>query len=166
MTITSGSLVGPYEIVAPIGRGAMGEVWRARDARLGRDVAIKALPEELRRDPERRSRFEREARVLAALNHPNVGAIYGLEEQDGSTYLVLELVEGETLAEKLLSGPLPIADALSVAVQVAAGLEAAHDADIVHRDLKPANVKVRPDGSVKILDLGLARVSDPKSEPA
>ena len=157
MALHAGDRIGPYEIVAPIGRGGMGEVWRARDGKLQRDVAIKALPEELRTDSERLSRFEREARLLAALNHPGIASIFGLEKQDGTTYIVMELVEGTTLAERLAAGALPMEEALEVALGIAAGLEAAHGAGIIHRDLKPANVKVRPDGSVKLLDLGLAR---------
>jgi serine/threonine-protein kinase len=148
----------------------MGEVYRARDTRLHRDVAIKALPASLSADPERLARFQREARLLAALNHPNVAAIYGLEETDGSPFLVMECVEGETLAAKLAAGPLPVDEALAVAVQIAAGVAAAHEAGVIHRDLKPANVMVRPDGSVKVLDLGLARTvevsgSDPSLSP-
>jgi Tol biopolymer transport system component len=157
MPLAPGSRVGVYQVIAPIGRGGMGEVYRARDLRLQREVALKALPEEFQRDSERLARFEREARMLAALNHSNVAAIHGLEEQDGARFLVLELVEGETLAERLASGPMAIDEALAVAVQIAAGLEAAHAAGIVHRDLKPSNVKIRPGGSVKVLDLGLAR---------
>ena len=170
MTLAPGTKHGPYEIVAPLGAGGMGEVYRARDNRLHRDVAIKALPSSLANDPERLARFQREARLLAALNHPNVAAIYGLEEADGSPYLVMECVEGETLAAKLAAGPLPVEEALAVAVQIAAGVAAAHDAGVIHRDLKPANVMVRPDGSVKVLDLGLARTvevsgSDPSLSP-
>jgi Tol biopolymer transport system component len=157
MPLSSGVRVGPYEILTPIGRGGMGEVWRARDGKLQRDVAIKALPEDVREDADRMARFEREARMLAALNHPNIASIYGLEENDGGTYLVLELVEGPTLAERLAAGALPVDEALAVAREIAIGLEAAHQAGIIHRDLKPANVKMRSDGSVKILDLGLAR---------
>jgi eukaryotic-like serine/threonine-protein kinase len=157
MTFAPGTKHGTYEILAPLGAGGMGEVYRARDTRLRRDVAIKVLPASLAADPERLARLEREARLLAALNHPNVAAIYGLEETAGSPYLVMEYVEGESLAQKLAAGPLPVDDALSACVQIAAGLEAAHAAGVVHRDLKPANVMVRPDGSVKVLDLGLAR---------
>jgi Tol biopolymer transport system component/tRNA A-37 threonylcarbamoyl transferase component Bud32 len=157
MPLTPGVRVGTFEILAPIGHGGMGEVWRARDGKLHRDVAIKALPEDLREDPDRLTRFEREARMLAALNHPNIASIYGLEEKDGSAYLVMELVEGPTLAERLAAGALPFDEALAVARDIAIGLEAAHQAGIIHRDLKPANVKLRQDGSVKILDLGLAR---------
>ncbi|MDQ5870973.1 MAG: serine/threonine-protein kinase [Acidobacteriota bacterium] len=157
MTFAPGTKQGAYEILGPLGAGGMGEVYRARDTRLHRDVAIKALPSSLSNDPERLARFEREARLLAALNHPNVAAIYGLEEADGSPYLVMECVEGETLSARLAAGPLPVEDALAVAVQIAAGVAAAHEAGVIHRDLKPANVMVRPDGSVKVLDLGLAR---------
>ena len=170
MTLAPGTKHGPYEIVAPLGAGGMGEVYRARDTRLHRDVAIKALPSSLSDDPERLARFQREARLLAALNHPNVAAIYGLEETDGSPFLVMECVEGETLAARLAAGPLPVEEALAVAVQIAAGVAAAHEAGVIHRDLKPANVMVRPDGSVKVLDLGLARTvevsgSDPSLSP-
>ena len=136
----------------------MGEVYRARDTRLGRDVAIKVVANVFLSDPERLARFEREARVLATLNHPHIGAIYGLEEADGVRGLVLELVEGATLAERLASGPLPIQEALTVARQIAEALEAAHEKGIIHRDLKPANIKITPDGTVKVLDFGLAKV--------
>ena len=159
-----GRTLGPYTLTAPLGAGGMGEVYRARDSKLGRDVAIKILPPHFTDDPERRARFAREARVLATLNHPHIGAIYGLEEADGLTGLVLELVEGETLAERLERGPLPIADALVVARQIAEALAAAHERGIVHRDLKPANI-VLQDGTqgssshlrVKVLDFGLAK---------
>ena len=157
MPLTSGSRRGPYEILAPLGAGGMGEVYRARDTRLERDVAIKTLPAEFAGDPERLARFQREARLLASLNHPNIAAIYGLEEADGAKYLVLEIVEGETLAEKLAAGPLPVEEALAVCAQIAAGVSAAHDAGVIHRDLKPGNVMVRHDGSVKVLDFGLAK---------
>jgi serine/threonine protein kinase len=161
LTLAPGTRRGSYEIVAPLGAGGMGEVWRARDLRLRREVAIKAIPESFVADPERLARFEREARLLAALNHPNIAVIYGIEESEGSLLLVLEIVEGETLAERLARGPLPVEEALSVCIQIAAGLEAAHERGVIHRDLKPANVKLRPDGSVKILDLGLARAVEP-----
>jgi len=164
MPIPSGSRLGSYEILALVGAGAMGEVYRARDARLGRDVAVKVLPRELTSDPERLARFEREARVLAALNHPNIATIHGVEEKGDVRALVMELVDGETLAElcaRRASGgrALPLKDALDIARQIAAALEAAHDKGIVHRDLKPANVKVNTAGLVKVLDFGLAKVS-------
>jgi serine/threonine protein kinase/Tol biopolymer transport system component len=147
-----GRQFGPYRIVSPLGAGGMGEVYRAHDGKLGRDVALKTLPHEFARDPERLSRLRREARTLASLNHPNIAAIYGLEESEEADYLVLELVEGETL-----SGPLPVPTALDRACQVAAALEAAHDKGIIHRDLKPTNVRVTPQGRVKVLDFGLAK---------
>ncbi|MEP6994442.1 MAG: protein kinase [Acidobacteriota bacterium] len=161
MALLAGSRVGIYEIVAPIGRGGMGEVYRARDPKLQRDVAIKALPAAFQQDRERLARFEREARLLASLNHSNIAAIYGLEEQDGTRFLILELVEGQTLDERLAEGALAPEEALAVAAQIAAGLEAAHEAGIIHRDLKPSNVKIRPGGSVKVLDFGLARAVEP-----
>ena len=143
----------------------MGEVYRAHDPRLGRDVAIKVLPSHLTSDPERLARFEREARLLASLNHPHIGAIYGVEEFDGGRALVMELVEGEDLAQRIARGPIPLADALPIAKQIAEALEAAHEQGIIHRDLKPANIKVRDDGTVKVLDFGLAKVLDPPSAP-
>jgi len=160
MPLEPGSRVGPYEILAPLGRGGMGEVFRARDARLRREVAIKALPDAFARDAERRARFEREARLLGALNHANIATLYGIEEAGSVVYLVLELIEGEGLEQKLAGGALPFDEALGVASQIAAGLEAAHGAGIIHRDLKPSNVKVRPDGAVKVLDFGIARMAD------
>ncbi len=147
-----GRQLGPYRIISPLGAGGMGEVYRAHDSKLSRDVAIKTLPHEFSRDPERLSRLRREARTLASLNHPNIATIYGLEESDEADYLVLELVEGETLR-----GPLPVQTALDRACQVATALEAAHDKGIIHRDLKPANIKVTPQGRVKVLDFGLAK---------
>ena len=162
-----GRRLGPYEIVARLGAGGMGEVYRARDDRLGRDVAIKILPGDVARDAGRLARFDREARALAAFSHPNIGAIYGLETIDGRPALVLELVEGPTLAEAIAtssgdgrSAGIPLADVLSIARQIAEALEAAHDRGIVHRDLKPANVKVTPRGHVKVLDFGLAKIGD------
>jgi len=160
MAKSRGSRLGSYEILALIGVGGMGEVYRARDPRLRRDVAIKILTDELTAHADRRARFEREARLLASVNHPNIGAIYGLEESDGELALVLELVDGQTLAERLLSGAVPVKAALSIGTQIAAALEAAHDLGIVHRDLKPQNIKLRPDGSVKVLDFGLAKTLD------
>jgi len=158
VVLQAGARLGAYEILAALGAGGMGEVYRAHDSKLRRDVALKILPEAFRSDPERLARFEREARALAALNHPNIAAIYGIEEQPGATALVLEFVEGETLADIIqTSGGLPIAEALSVARQIADALDAAHEKGIIHRDLKPANIKLRPDGSVKVLDFGLAK---------
>jgi Tol biopolymer transport system component len=157
--LAPGSSVGPYRIERLLDVGGMGEVYRARDTILGRDVAIKILPQHFIADPARLARFEREARLLAALNHPNIGAIYGLEDADGIRALVLEFVEGETLAERLRRGPVPIADALTIARQIAEALDAAHEAAIVHRDLKPANIKVTPGGIVKVLDFGLAKAA-------
>src|SRR5687767_3046906 len=152
-----GQRLGPYEVVGLLGSGGMGEVYRARDTALGRDVAIKILPEAFALDAERRARFEREARMLAALNHPHIGAIYGFEQRDSVHGLVLELVEGETLAHHLRAGPLPVREALTVARQIAEALEAAHEKGIVHRDLKPSNVILSRQGAVKVLDFGLAK---------
>ncbi len=157
MPLHPGSRLGPYEVLAPLGAGGMGEVWRARDPRLGRDVAIKALPAAFAQDPERLARFEREAKLLASLNHPNVAGIHGVEEVDAARYLVLEFVDGETLETALKRGPLPLAEVLDVARQVAAGVEAAHEAGVVHRDLKPGNVMLTAHGGVKVLDFGLAK---------
>jgi len=160
------SRLGTYEVTAALGAGAMGEVWRARDTRLSRDVALKVLPESLSRDPERLQRFEREAQVLASLNHPNIAAIYGVEEAGATTALVLELVEGPTLDERIGAGRLSIDDAASIARQVAEALEYAHEHGVVHRDLKPANVKLTADGRVKVLDFGLAKAIVPIAEDA
>ena len=158
MPLPSGTRIGAYEILAPLGAGGMGEVYRARDARLSRDVAIKALPPEFAQDPERLARFEREARLLASLSHPNIAGIFGLEEANGSRYLVLEFVEGESLADRIARGPLPLDETLEVGRQIAAGLEAAHESGVVHRDLKPGNVMLTAAGGVKLLDFGLARL--------
>ena len=154
-----GDRLGPYEIVSALGAGGMGEVYRAIDTKLKRQVAIKILPPLFAADPDRLARLQREAEVLAALNHPNIAAIYGLEEADGVKALVLELVEGEDLSLLLGRGPLPLDEVLPIAKQLAEALEAAHEAGIVHRDLKPANIKRRSDGTVKVLDFGLARPS-------
>jgi TolB-like protein len=159
--LVPGTRVGPYEILSPLGAGGMGEVYRARDARLGRDVAVKVLPEELARDPDRLRRFEQEARAAGALNHPNVLVVYDTGTHAGASYLVLELLEGETLRERLRDGPLPLPKAVDHGVQIARGLAAAHDRGIVHRDLKPENLFVTRDGQVKILDFGLAKLAPP-----
>ncbi|HEX6323932.1 MAG TPA: protein kinase [Vicinamibacterales bacterium] len=160
MTLPAGTRIGPYEILAPIGAGGMGEVYRARDNRLDRDVAIKILPPAFAADAERLARFEREAKTLAALNHTNIAQIYGLEATNGATALVMELVEGEDLSARIARGAVPLAEALEIARQIAVALEAAHERGIIHRDLKPANIKVRADGTVKVLDFGLAKALD------
>ena len=160
MPLEPGSSLGPYAVTAKIGEGGMGEVWQARDTKLDRDVALKVLPEAFTSDPDRLARFEREAKVLASLNHPNIGSIYGLEEADGVKALVLELVEGPTLADRIKQGPIPIDEALPIAKQIAEAIEAAHEAGVIHRDLKPANIKVKDDGTVKVLDFGLAKAFD------
>jgi eukaryotic-like serine/threonine-protein kinase len=158
MAISPGTRLGPYEILSAIGAGGMGEVYRAHDTKLARDVAIKVLPAVFVNDPDRLSRFQREARLLAALNHPNIATIYGLEQSGGVTCLVMELVPGETVADWVRAGPIPLDETLKIAIQIAEALEAAHEKNIVHRDLKPANVKVTPEGKVKVLDFGLAKV--------
>jgi serine/threonine protein kinase/Tol biopolymer transport system component len=157
LPILPGTCLGPYEILSSIGAGGMGEVYQAHDTKLGRDVAIKVLPANFVNDPQRLARFQREARLLAALNHPSIATIYGLEQSGGVTCLVMELVPGETLADRVKSGPLPVEEALQLAVQLAEALEAAHEKSIIHRDLKPTNVKVTPEGKVKVLDFGLAK---------
>ena len=176
-----GRQLGAHRILGLLGRGGMGEVYRAHDTQLGRDVAVKILPRVFQTDPERRARFDREARLLAALNHPHIGGIHGLETLDGTPALILELVEGDTLAERLArSKPhvasglsrnaLPLEETLQIARQIAEALEAAHDKGIVHRDLKPANIKITPQGVVKVLDFGLAKAASrlsrtPRSDP-
>jgi Tol biopolymer transport system component len=160
MPLVAGARLGPYEIVSPLGVGGMGEVYRATDTRLKRHVAVKVLPAEFAADPARLARFQREAEVLASLNHPLIGAIYGIEQSSAGTALVMELVEGATLADRIAQGPLPIDEALGIAAQIAEALEAAHEQGIVHRDLKPANIKLRDDGTVKVLDFGLAKTQD------
>ena len=152
-----GRQMGGYQVISLLGAGGMGEVYEARDTKLGRNVAIKVLPPAFANDPERLSRFQREARMLASLNHPNIATIYGLEQSDGVHYLVMELVPGQTLAERIAKGALPIEEALKIAGQIAEALEAAHEKGVIHRDLKPANVKVTPEGRVKVLDFGLAK---------
>jgi serine/threonine protein kinase len=169
MLLRPGTRVGPYEILAPLGAGGMGEVYRARDGNLGRDVAIKVLPAAFAQDADRLARFEREAKTLAMLNHPNIASVHGLEKSglplDADTMrggaLVMELVEGPTLADRIAAGPVPLDEALPIARQIANALEAAHEQGIVHRDLKPANIKLRPDGTVKVLDFGLAKSMEP-----
>ena len=156
----AGLRVGPYEIIGPLGAGAMGEVYRARDTTLNRDVALKVLPELFARDPDRLARFTREAQLLATLNHPNIAAIYGLEQSNGGQALVLELVDGPTLADRIAGGPIPLEEALTIARQIAQALEGAHEKGIIHRDLKPSNIKIAADGVVKVLDFGLAKVWD------
>jgi serine/threonine protein kinase len=143
-----GSKVGRYEIVSPVGEGGMGEVWRATDTSLGREVALKVLPEAFAGDAERRARFEREAKLLASLNHPNIATLYGLEEIDDQHLLVMEFIEDVDLAERVARGPIPWAEARGIAAQMAHALEAAHEHGVIHRDLKPANVKLRPDGTI------------------
>ena len=170
MSLAPGTKLGPYEIVSPLGAGGMGEVWRARDTRIDRAVALKVLPEEFFESEERRGRFEREARMLASLNHPGIAVLYSFEEIPSSSssstrhLLAMELVEGEDLAAHIASGPLPLEESLSYARQIAEALEAAHEKGIVHRDLKPGNVFLTRDGTVKILDFGLAKLVQP--EPA
>ena len=164
MPLQPGSTLGPYTVTAKIGEGGMGEVYQARDTKLDRDVALKVLPEAFTCDPDRLARFEREAKVLASLNHPNIGSIYGLEEAEGVRALVLELIEGPTLADRISEGPIPLDEALPIAKQIAEALEAAHEAGVIHRDLKPANIKVREDGTVKVLDFGLAKALDPNPD--
>src|SRR5213592_1834606 len=186
MVLKSGAHLGPYEILAPLGAGGMGEVYRARDSRLGREVAIKVLPAAMASDAERMARFQREAQTLASLNHANIASIYGLEESGGVRALVMELVEGPTLAERIATrargdsagaglapparaqqgAPLPLDEALGIAKQIAEALEAAHERGIIHRDLKPANIKVTEGGPVKVLDFGLAKAFNPHDSAA
>ena len=157
--LTPGTQLGVFEITGTLGAGGMGDVYRARDTRLGRDVAVKLLPPVLADDPDRRARFERESRLLAALNHPHIAAIHSVEEIDGRLALILELVEGPTVADRLATGPIPIGEALQIARQLAEALEAAHGKGVVHRDLKPSNVKITSAGAVKLLDFGLAKAT-------
>jgi serine/threonine-protein kinase len=167
MALAAGTRLGAYEITASLGAGGMGEVYRARDSRLKRDVALKVLPDQLAADPERRARFQREAEILAGLTHPNIAALYGLEEipsLDSRTTstgaLVMELVEGETLSDRIATGPVPPEEALALSQQVADALDYAHEHGVLHRDLKPANIKVTAEGQVKLLDFGLAKAFD------
>jgi len=157
MPLSPGDRLGPYEILAPLSAAGMGEVYRAHDSRLKRDVAIKVLTAALALNADRMARFEREARLLASLDHPNIGAIYGLEESKGTRSLLLALIEGPTLADRIEAGPIPLEEAIHIARQIAEALEYAHDRGVIHRDLKPANVKVTPEGTVKVLDFGLAK---------
>src|SRR3954447_14174376 len=157
MAVNQGTRLGPYEILGPLGAGGMGRVFRARDVKLDRPVAIKVLRDDWVHDPEWLARFDREARLLATLNHPNIATIHGLDEADGLRYLVMELVPGQTLARRLARGPLPLDEALAVCRQVAEALEAAHERGVIHRDLKPGNIVLTPEGKVKVLDFGLAK---------
>jgi len=165
MALLTGSQLGPYQIVSPLGAGGMGEVYRAHDSRLRREVAIKVVADSTAHDPNRMARFAREAQFLAALNHPNIGGIYGFEESSTMLALVMELVEGPTLADRIAQGPIPVEDALPIMKQITEALEYAHDRGIVHRDLKPANIKIKPDGAVKVLDFGLAKALSEESNP-
>ena len=161
MPLAPGTRIGPYEVTSALGSGGMGVVYRARDTKLGRTVAIKALPELLAGDPQHVARFAREAQLLATLNHPHIAGIYGLEEDHGSRFLILEYIDGQSLAERLAAGPLPLSEALEVAVQIAGALDAAHEKGIVHRDLKPGNIMLTAAGQAKVLDFGLARAPEP-----
>jgi len=166
MTLAPGTRLGPYEIASPLGAGVQGEVFRAQDTKLNRDVAIKVLPSAFAHDSERVAQFRREAQVLASLNHPNIAAVHGLEEREGVLALALEFVEGEELAQRLTRGALPVEESIAIAKQIAEGLEAAHEKGVVHRDLKPANLKLTRDGTVKILDFGLAKAYGGEAEAA
>jgi serine/threonine protein kinase len=161
LALTPGARLGPYDIVAQLGEGGMGQVYRAHDTRLNRDVALKVLPDAFAHDADRLARFTREAQTLAALNHPHIASIYGLEESDGVRALVMELVEGDDLSQRIARRAIPLDEALPIAKQIAEALEAAHEQGIIHRDLKPANIKVTPDGVVKVLDFGLAKLTEP-----
>ena len=171
MALSPGTKIGHYDVTALLGEGGMGQVWQATDTQLGRQVALKILPDAFAADPDRLARFTREAQILASLNHPNIAQIHGIEEAEGTRALVLELVEGPTLADRIAKGPIPLDEALPIAKQIAEALEAAHEAGVIHRDLKPANIKVREDGTVKVLDFGLAKAlagdagSDPSESP-
>ena len=167
MTLAPGTRIGSYDVVEPLGSGGMGEVYRARDTKLHRDVALKILPDAFAHDPERLARFTREAQLLAALNHPYIAIIHGFEEADGIHAIVMELVEGPTLADRIAEGAIGSDEAVSIARQLADALEAAHAQGIVHRDLKPANIKLRSDGTIKVLDFGLAKAfeSSPGAHP-
>ena len=164
MSLAPGTSIGHYDVTSLLGEGGMGQVWQATDTQLNRQVALKILPDAFADDPDRLARFTREAQILASLNHPNIAAIYGIEEAEGTRALVLELVEGPTLADRISQGPIPIDEALPIAKQIAEALEAAHEAGVIHRDLKPANIKVREDGTVKVLDFGLAKALAPSPD--
>ena len=161
MRLAPGTRIGPYEMTSALGSGGMGVVYRARDTKLGRTVPIKALPELLAGDPQHVARFAREAQLLATLHHPHIAGAYGLEEDHGSRFLILEYIDGQSLAERLAAGPMPLSEALEVAVQVAGALDAAHEKGIVHRDLKPGNIMLTAAGEAKVLDFGLARAPEP-----
>jgi len=163
MALGTGDRAGVYEVGSLLGAGGMGEVYRAKDTKLGRDVALKILPASFTNDPERVARFRREAQVLASLNHPHIAQIHGLEEVDGAQFLVLEFVDGESLEKRIARGPIPVDEALSIAKQIAEALEAAHEKGIIHRDLKPANIALTKDGQVKVLDFGLAKAAEATS---
>ena len=163
MALKIGTRFGPYEITAPLGAGGMGEVYRATDSRLNRDVAVKVLPDSLATDADRLARFQREAKVLAALNHSNIAQIYGLEDFDDHQAIILELVEGETLAERIERGAIPFQETREIALQITEAFEVAHEKGIIHRDLKPANIKITQEGTVKILDFGLAKALAPET---
>ena len=168
MSLSPGTSLGHYDVTSLLGEGGMGQVWQATDTQLNRQVALKILPDAFADDPDRLARFTREAQILASLNHPNIAAIYGIEEAEGTRALVLELVEGPTLADRISQGAIPLDEALPIAKQIAEALEAAHEAGVIHRDLKPANIKVREDGTVKVLDFGLAKALDrpPEVDPS
>ena len=161
MALSAGTRLGHYDVIALLGEGGMGQVWQATDTQLNREVALKILPDAFAADPDRLARFTREAQILASLNHSNIAQIYGIEEAEGTRALVLELVEGPTLADRISKGPIPLDEALPITKQIAEALEAAHEAGVIHRDLKPANIKVREDGTVKVLDFGLAKALKP-----
>src|SRR5688572_4391235 len=157
MAVTQGTRIGVYEVTSQLGEGGMGVVFRAKDTKLLRDVALKVLPDHFADDPDRLGRLQREAQVLASLNHPNIAQIYGLEQASSSGCIVMELVEGETLSDRLQNGPIPLDESIAIARQIVDGLAAAHERGIVHRDLKPANIKLTRNGTVKVLDFGLAK---------
>ena len=165
MALEAGTRLGHYEVLSSLGAGGMGEVYRAKDTKLGREVAVKLLLDEVSSDPERLARFEREARMLASLNHNNIATLYGFEREGDTNFLVMEMVEGETLADRIAHGPIPVDEAIPLFLQIAEGLEAAHEKGVIHRDLKPANIKVTDDGNVKILDFGLAKAMAPATGP-